>query len=72
MIKDHPIFTKASFRRALMASFAILLASFRVWAGPPVQFAAPTNSPIGTIDPIAIAAADLNGDGTMDLAVGSF
>jgi hypothetical protein len=43
----------------------------RVWAGPPVQFAAPVNSATGTIDPIAIAAADFNGDGTFLIVTNS-
>jgi hypothetical protein len=41
-------------------------------AGSPVQFAAAIDSPIGTIDPIATAAADFNSDGILDIAAGAF
>src|SRR5439155_13684283 len=53
--------------RALVTAFAVLLASFGVWAVPPVRFASPINSPIGTFDAIAIVAADFNGDGILDI-----
>ncbi len=59
-------------KRTLVTAFAIFLASFGVWAVPPVQFAAPINSPIGTLDVIAIVAADFNGDGILDIADGAF
>ena len=58
--------------RALVTAFTVLLASFGVWAVPPVRFAAPINSPIGTLDAIAIVAADFNGDGILDIADGAF
>ncbi len=58
--------------RALVTAFAVLVASFGVWAAPPVRFAAPINSPIGTLDAIAIVAADFNGDGILDIADGAF
>ena len=58
--------------RSLVTAFAVLLASFGAWAVPPVRFAAPINSPIGTLDAIAIVAADFNGDGILDIADGAF
>jgi len=70
---NYLIFAKACLRRALIASFTSGLAWLCVWAGPPVQFAPPVNSAIGdpARDSIAIAAADFDGDGTIDLAAGS-
>jgi hypothetical protein len=59
------LFQKAGLRRVLANSFAIVLASFRICAVPPVQFAAPINSPIGILDAIAIVAVDFNVDGIL-------
>src|SRR5437667_1693770 len=58
--------------RGITATLLMLLISFPVCAVPPVRFAASKDSPTLIRDPGAVAGADFNGDGKMDVAVGSF